>query len=200
MKTLFLVGPHASGKTYSTKEAIKRMGLQNTTMIDTGPIMRKLHKESAPTKTINVWVEDLEKKYGKGITSKLICDEIKRIMDSVDSENCIIVIGFRSIEGLMYTIETLNITDYNILYVDASFELLYQNYSSREGNKKTREEFAVYLQEELNSGLGVLRDMALNNNGMIDYYYRDSNDDDFENYLLQYLAPGKILKKGEKNG
>ena len=42
--------------------------------------------------------------------------------------------------------------------------------------------------------------MALNNNGIIDYYYRDSNDDDFENYLLQYLAPGKILKKGEKNG
>ena len=199
MKTIFLVGPHASGKTYSTKEVIKKMNLQNVKIIDTGPIMRGLHKESAPDKTIDSWIDELEKQHGKGITSELICNEIKKRIDKMNNDDYAIVIGFRTVDGLKHTIESLGLTDYNILYVEASFDLLYQNYCSREGNKKTREEFAKYLEEELQSGLGLLRTFALDNNSRIDYFYRTSNNDGFENCLLHYLSPNKEMPRKEIN-
>lgn len=194
---LFLVGPHASGKTYSTRELINRKELQDTIMIDTGPIMRKLHKESSPNTTIDMWVESLEKQHGKNITSKLISQEIGRIFAKTECNNCILI-GFRSLKGIIYTIEELNIDNYNILYVDASFELLYKNYISREEKNITKPEFDVYIQDELNSGLGVLKNIALNNNQLIDYYYRESNEDNFENIILKYIEPDKPLIKRRK--
>lgn len=120
----------------------------------------------------------LEVQYGKDITSQLISNEIGKIMSNDECDK-FILIGFRTLEGIAFTIQHLNIEDFSILYVDATQELLYQNYLAREKKNISFEDFKNYLQNELNSGLTKLRKMALNGE-MIDYYYRFSNDDSFE--------------------
>lgn len=55
-KVLFLVGPHASGKTYSSREYIAKN--ENIGMIDTGPIMRRIHKEMDPDTSMGDWVKN----------------------------------------------------------------------------------------------------------------------------------------------
>ncbi len=195
---LFLVGPHASGKTFSTKELIKNHELVDTIMIDTGPIMRAIHKKDSPETSIDKWVSNIEKKYGKDATSKLITHEIEQILDSTSANNCILI-GFRSLKGILYTIENLKLDSYSILYVDAPFELLYKNFMSRGEKEMSRTAFSAYLQEELATGLGVMKNMALNNSNLIDYYYRESNDDHFENILFEYIkSEPKIVKRKEK--
>ena len=50
---LFLTGPHAVGKTYASKEVCN--SYENIDMIDTGPIMRQLYKESGFGSSIGVF-------------------------------------------------------------------------------------------------------------------------------------------------
>lgn len=197
-KVLFLVGPHASGKTYSSREYIAKN--KNIGMIDTGPIMRRIHKEMDPDISMGDWVKKLEVQYGKNITSQLISNEIGKIMSNDDCDK-FILIGFRTLEGIAFTIQHLNIEDFSILYVDATQELLYQNYLAREKKNISFEDFKNYLQNELNSGLTKLREMALNGE-MIDYYYRFSNDDSFEEKIDSHLTNCEIkkLRKEPKNG
>lgn len=177
-KILFLVGPHASGKTYSTNIYLSKH--EGIDMIDTGPIMRSLHKNDAPDITFGEWVNELEKKYGKDITSNLISKEIEKAMTKSFNENFVIV-GFRSIEGIQYAINYLGITDYNILYIDASRELLYKNFITRTKKDLSYEDFNIYLDNELDSGLGKLKTLA--DLGKIDYFYKLANEDDFSSKL-----------------
>ena len=176
-KVLFLVGPHASGKTYSSKEFIK--GKDNFCIVDTGPIIRQLHREQAPDLFFGDWIANLEEKYGKNITSDLICNEIGKIFYNEKYEN-IIIIGFRTFPGIKYTIDKLNIDDYNILYVDAPNELLYKNYLKRESTFLSFDDFMLKLEAELDSGLLELRNMALSRDCPVDYYYRTTDYDKFE--------------------
>lgn len=197
-KVLFLVGPHASGKTYSSREYIAKK--ENIGMIDTGPIMRKIHKEMSLDTSMEDWVKKLEVQYGKNITSQLISNEICKIMSN-DQCDKFILIGFRTLEGIAFTIQYLNIEDFSILYVDATQELLYQNYLAREKKNISFEDFKNYLQNELNSGLSKLREMAQKGN-MMDYYCRFSNNDRFEEKIDSYLTGCEIkkLRKDPKNG
>lgn len=183
-----MVGPHASGKTYSSREYIAKN--KNIGMIDTGPIMRRIHKEMDPDISMGDWVKKLEVQYGKDITSQLISNEIGKIMSNDECDK-FILIGFRTLEGIAFTIQHLNIEDFSILYVDATQELLYQNYLAREKKNISFEDFKNYLQNELNSGLTKLRKMALNGE-MIDYYYRFSNDDSFEEKIDSHLTNCEI--------
>ena len=105
-KVLFLVGPHASGKTYSSREYIAKN--KNIGMIDTGPIMRRIHKEMDPDISMGDWVKKLEVQYGKDITSQLISNEIGKIMSNDECDK-FILIGFRTLEGIAFTIQHLNI-------------------------------------------------------------------------------------------
>lgn len=196
-KVLFLVGPHASGKTYSSEEYI--MKNKNVRMIDTGPIMREIHKKNNPDITIGEWVKNLEARYGENITSQLISNEIAKIMYN-NKDNKFILIGFRTLEGIEFTIKALDIENFSILYVDASPELLYQNYLKREKKNISFEKFKEYLQNELNNGLIKVRDIALNYD-TIDYYYRFSNNDSLEEKIDSHLMGGKekILKKSIQN-
>ena len=195
---LFLVGPHASGKTYSSKKVINEKGLKNVVMIDTGPIMRRLHKQQSPDTTIDVWVDELEKCYGPNITSDLITREINKLF--VESGcDIAILIGFRTLKGILYTINNLDIDNYNILYADASFELLYKNFIARGEKQISKKEFEKYLEDELDSGLRIIKNMALNNNPYIDYYYRETNDDDFEEKICDLLEyEKKLIKRKDK--
>lgn len=189
-KVLFLVGPHASGKTYSSREYIEKN--KNVKMIDTGPIMRELHKKNNPDITIGEWVKNLETRYGENITSQLISNEIAKIMYN-NPDNKFILIGFRTLEGIEFTIKDLNIENFSILYVDGSPKLLYKNYLKRENKNISFEKFEEYLQDELNNGLLKLRDIALNYD-IVDYYYRFSNNDAFEEKIDSHLMRSKEKK------
>lgn len=174
MKFIFLVGPHACGKTYSSEEYVNANN--DSGMIDTGPIMRKLHNNSNPNISIGTWIRNLEEKYGNNITSDLISNEIEKIISNSECEN-FILIGFRTLEGIFYTINHLDLDNYSILYVDAPTELLYSNFLSREKKSLSYEEFQDYLCDELNSGLKSLKEIALSDADLIDYYFRSSNND-----------------------
>lgn len=178
-RVLFLVGPHASGKSYSSKEYIAKN--PETVMIDTGPIMREVHNQDAPELTMGEWVERLEKKYGNDITSQIINSEIKKRMDKSNSSEYILI-GFRTLEGIMYTMKNLELKNCSILYVDATKNLLYKNFTLR-GGDMTFEKFEKYLENEEKSGLGILKQIALEDSNLIDYYYRTTNDDCIENQI-----------------
>ena len=70
---------------------------------------------------------------------------------------------------------------------------------SRGDKDMSKEEFKEYLTDELNTGLGVMKNMALNSTGLIDYYYRESNDDEFGKEILKYIGTEpKLVKRREK--
>lgn len=192
-KVLFLVGPHASGKTYSTKEYIANKN--DVMMIDTGPIMREIHNKMSPGTLMREWIEQIELNYGKDITSKLISGAIERIIANSDC-NKFIVIGFRTLDGIKYTVRSLNLKNFGILYVDASQELLYQNYLTREKNEISFDDFKDYLQDELESGLGQIKKMALYDR-RIGYYYRHSNYDNLKEKIDDYFN-NRIFKKEQE--
>ena len=194
-KVLFLVGPHACGKNYSSTKYVEKR--DDVEMIDTGPIMRKLHKDNAPEISMGDWIKKIEFEYGKDITSKLILNEIEKVIINSNCNN-FIIIGFRSIEGIFYVIEHLNLTDYGILYIDAPDELLYENFLKREKKEISFREFKDYLVEEFNSGLRKIKDEALLEDALVDYYYRNSNSDIFECKIDNYFTNKKVKKLRRK--
>ena len=191
MKFIFLTGPHASGKTYTTKKAISDNNINNVSIIDTGPIMRQIHKEKSPNTSMGEWVNLLQQQYGQDITSELISSEIEKRITN-DNNDVVIVIGFRTLRGILYTVERLGIEDYKILYVDASFDLLYKNFVARTNKQISKEEFYEYLMDEQRSGLSSIRAMAVMGNEGIDYYYRESNEDDLDKYIISYINKAKV--------
>lgn len=196
-KVLFLVGPHASGKTFASKEYIKNR--KEYGMIDTGPIMRKIHNQKAPELSMGAWVKELEQVYGNNITSEIISNEINNIITNSICNN-FIIIGFRTLKGIAYAIEQLGIENYSILYVDATQELLYSNYLAREHKIISFNEFKEYLNDELKSGLEDLRSIALKDRNLIDYYIKTSNNNELEEYIdlhFNMCQEKKLVK--EKN-
>ena len=190
-KVLFLVGPHASGKTYSSKKYIAKK--ENVGMIDTGPIMRELHNKMDPRLSMEEWVNNLEVQYGKDITSQLISTEIGKIMLRSEYDH-FILIGFRTLEGIIYAVKHLNLEDFSILYVDANLELLYGNYLKREKTDISLGAFQDYLENELKSGLVELRRIAISDDSRIDYYYRNSNNDGFEEKIDSHFSETRVKR------
>lgn len=205
LKVLFIVGPHASGKTFSTSQYIAENNMRDVLSIDTGPIMRDLHKQSCNTNPIDKWVLDLEKEFGNNITSVLITNEIKkRIVESKKEK--VALIGIRTIDTIKFVISRLDITDFNILYVDADVNLLYCNYLKREKKDISFAEFIEYLDKEQKSGLSALKELAKQKKIGFNYFYKITNDDSFENVFLDCFDYNRNkdkvlkLKKEQKNG
>ncbi|MBO6194969.1 MAG: AAA family ATPase [Bacilli bacterium] len=191
MKILFVVGPHASGKTYSTKKHIKENNLKSqVTVIDTGPIMREIHQREASHMTIDEWVKLLEQQYGKIITSKIITDEVSKRIEQSGKDNAVII-GYRTVDSIVHLIREINIEDYKILYIDAPISLLYENYCMREGNKKNFKEFEYYINDEERKGLIRLKDYSLRGYDDFQYIYKKSNEDSFEDVIVDYFNTKK---------
>lgn len=193
MKVLIIVGPHASGKSYSISKKLDE-NLLKTTIVDTGPIMRKKHQESETQKNISEWVEELEKLNGKDITSEIITSEIKKQIELEQNEN-VIIIGYRTFDSINYLINSLKIEDFAIIYLDAPISLLYTNYCKREGTKKTFNEFETYIHDEEKSGLVLLKAYAMLNCEHFNYVYKQSNEESFEHLVTDYFRKPKTRKK-----
>lgn len=194
MKFLFLTGPHAVGKSYFMDELSSKTSFFT---FDTGPHMRKLHKENAPELKIGEWVDELEKKYGPYITCDMLCKEFDKEYDGNDN---VIITGFRQIEGIEYMINYYQPEAYEILYVDADFHLLKSNFECREKTKVTEEDFSKYLQTEQDWGLKYLKQLAIKNTENFIYYKKNTNQDNIPVYIFENPQKNKqfTLRKNNK--
>lgn len=171
MKILFLTGPHAVGKSCLMNKIMEKSKVFS---FDTGPHMRKMHKESMTGLSIMEWVDSLESQYGPLITCKMLSEELEK--ERQGQEN-VIVTGFRQIEGIQYMIDYFKPEEYLIYYLDADRELLKRNYEKRENKKLSTKEFDDYLKSEEEWGLGELKKWMVENPEHSEYYKKQSNDD-----------------------
>lgn len=193
MKILFLTGPHAVGKSYFMQQLATT---NNFFQFDTGPEMRRMHKESLSEKNIGEWVNELEKAYGPLVT----CDMLCKVLESRerDTDN-IIITGFRQIEGIEYMINYFQPENYEILYIDGIFELLKNNFILRENRNISDEDFQKYLLSEEEWGLRNLKDYVLNNPSNCRYIKKQSNSDVITTDIFKNNKVLKLNYKGVQN-
>lgn len=193
MRILFLTGPHAVGKSYFMQQLATT---NHFFQFDTGPEMRKMHKESLSTKSIGEWVDDLEKNFGPFITCDMLCKVLESRNRNTDN---IIITGFRQIEGIEYMINYFQPDDYEILYIDGTFDLLKKNFIFRENKNISDDEFKKYLLSEEDWGLRKLKEYVLNNKSNCRYIKKQSNDDEITTDIFKNNKVLKLINKGEKN-
>ena len=192
MKILFLTGPHAVGKSYFMNQLATK---NNFFQFDTGPEMRRMHKASLSAKSIGEWVDELEKAYGSLITCDMLCKVLESRKRNTDN---IIITGFRQIEGIEYMINYFQPNNYEILYIDGTFQLLKNNFISRENKNISDEEFSSYLQAEEDWGLKTLKEYVLNNQLNCRYVLKQNNSDEIANYIFNEEYILKLNRKGGK--
>lgn len=166
----FVVGPSGVGKT-SFSNLLKRK--RNVKIFDTGPILRNIYIKGNYKISFGEWVKCGEDKYGDNYAITLICNEIR---DIFKNNSDTIIIGNRCIDGIKYTIESLNIYDYIIIYFDASFDCLKTNYEKREKIKITDNDFYEIIEGGNKMGLLELKRYVLENSKHYYYFKNDNND------------------------
>lgn len=195
MDFLFVSGPHAVGKSYTMNKLANDL---NMLLYDTGPIMRDYYKKLAPDKSMGEWINILESKYGKEITAYMLAKKLKDKMKQQQYSG-VIVVGFRTGDGILQFMNIVKSNDFAVLYVDGDIDLLYKNYNKRlasTSNQRqdiimTYEEFGCYIDEELAGGLGELRECALLKSPMTYYFKKKDNSDALYHYTRQILEQTK---------
>ncbi len=183
----FVVGPSGVGKT-SFSSLIKEK--RNIEYFDTGPILRNIYVKSNNKISFGEWIRLGEMQYGQNYAISLICNEIK---DIYKSDNDIIIIGNRCIDGINYMIDSLNICDYIIIYFDASFDCLKSNYENRENVKINDNEFDVIIKGGNKMGLLELKRYVLESSKHYYYFKNDNNDLNYLN-IFDNISK-KIIKR-----
>lgn len=193
MKILFLTGPHAVGKSHF----MQHLATNNEFFqFDTGPEMRKMHKEFAPDKLIGEWVNELEGQFGPFVT----CDMLCKVFESKDrSTENVIITGFRQVEGIEYMVNYFQPDDYEILFIDGTFNLLKNNFMARENVEVSDEYFKQYLLDEEEWGLTILRNYVLNNPEHCRYIMKQSNEEIISTSIFENAKILKLTNKGEFN-
>ena len=168
----FVVGPSGVGKTCFSKTINEQYGIP---VYDTGPILRNIYSKLKIEESFSEWVSKNEKKYGDNFAISLICEDIK---EQINPKALTIIIGNRCIEGITYIINCFNLTDYRIIYLDASFDCLKTNYETREKKRLTDEEFQDRIDGGNKMGLLFLKKIILeNSNNNCYYYFKKENED-----------------------
>ena len=168
----FVVGPRGVGKTCFSKTINEQYGIP---VYDTGPILRNIYSKLKIEESFSEWISKNEKKYGDNFAISIICEDIK---EKIDPKSVAIIIGNRCIEGITYIINYFNLTDYRIIYLDASFDCLKTNYETREKKILTDEEFQDRIDGGNKMGLLSLKQFILENlNNNSYYYFKKTNKD-----------------------
>jgi len=193
----FIVGHHGIGKTFLIEQLSERF---NLTHIDTGPLIRRVHKDQTNGRNIDIgeWVKLGESKYGKDFTNMIICKSIESTINN--SENSLIFItGNRSLAGINYISRYFSFSSKpKIIYIDAPFRLLKENYVKREKKSLTNEEFKKILDKEVDSGLNDIRNYVLSNLDTCIYYYKEENDIYLYDTLKDQISSDSyVLKRGK---
>lgn len=171
---LFVVGPHASGKS-----ALARLGLSDSThhFFDTGPLLRAYHQHDCPDIAFGEWVSLNEEGYGNTFTDDVLAGHISTTLRRVSGKA--VIIGNRSIDGIDRISEALGASDRKIVYVDAPTDLLHERYQNREQRIVSKTEFEEILDRDRRMGLTALIGAA---DAVID------NSSDFETAVQQFRS------------
>lgn len=180
----FVVGPSGVGKTCFSKTISEQYGIS---VYDTGPILRNIYSKLKKEESFSEWISKNEKKYGDNFVISMICEDIK---EQINPKSLAIIIGNRCIEGITYIINYFNLTDYCIIYLDASFACLKINYETREKKSMTDKEFQDRIDGGNKMGLISLKQFILKNldNGCY-YYFKEANED------LNYIDIFNVISK-----
>ena len=183
MKTIFIIGHHGVGKTHLMNNYINN---NNIYTFDAGPFLRGKKEDENPEMSMKEWVEKLEEKYGYFATTELMAKEIK---NNITEQNykALLIFGFRHLDCIEHLIEILQIDDWRVVYLDADFQLIKQNYEKRENIKISDRTFERELEEENKWGLGELRQWVENNSTKAVKIYKKRNDNSFKNYIDQMI-------------
>ena len=155
-KIIFIAGPHGVGKTYTTNEIRKSMNILH---FDLGPMIRAIHKRSAPGLKLGDWIKIGERKYGPDFSNAVLCEEIKRLLS--ENSPMALITGSRSVEGMQYIVNYFSIKNPVLIYLDADPSLLRKNYENREHLNISEENFNNLLLDEQKMGLLKLKEYAL---------------------------------------
>ncbi len=199
MKGVFFVGHRGSGKTYLANKLKEEYGVLH---IDTGPLIRKNYRENFSEYDFITWLKYGEEKYGENFSNIIVCKEIENILkDSHIKSDLLLITGNRSIQGIKYIIKEFGIQEFKVIFLDAPFECLKQNYVKRENLNLSDDEFQAIIDVEKNMGIGGVKEYAKNNNNNSIYIYRENNASisideykkmiNIEEYLKQ--KEGKVL-------
>lgn len=171
---LFVVGPHASGKS-----VLARRSLSDSTHLffDTGPLLRAYHQHDCPDTAFGEWVSLNEEEYGSTFTDDVLAGHISTALRQVSGKA--VIIGNRSIDGIDRISEVLGASDRKIVYVDAPTDLLHERYQKREQRIISKTEFEEILDRDRRMGLTALIGAA---NTVID------NSSDFETAVQQFQS------------
>lgn len=199
MKSIFLVGHRGSGKTYLANKLKEEYELLH---IDTGPLIRKNHREKFSEYDFVTWLKHGEKKYGENFSNIVVCKEIENILkNSHIKSDLLIITGNRSMQGIEYIIKEFGIHEFKVIFLDAPFECLKRNYVKRENLNLSDDEFQAIIDVEKNMGISGVKEYTKNNNNNSIYIYRENNASisideykkmiNIEEYLKQ--KEGKVL-------
>lgn len=184
---LFIVGPHGVGKTYIVNK-IKEV--TDVVHIDLGPLLREAHQVFAPYILFEEWIEKGELKYGKNFTDIILCKQIERLTKGKKCKMTIIT-GSRSLNGVKYISTRFKIEEPKVIYIDAPFAQLKQNYQKRENCSLTNIEFETLLQKDRKIGLDSLKEYAINKGT----YMQNDNTINFIQKMREKILQKQLLEE-----
>lgn len=163
--------------------------------------MRSIHKKQTNNSiSIGEWVKNGEKTQGLDFTNKILCEEMAESIKNVN--DCpIFITGNRSLSGIEYISNYFGfVGKFKIIYLDANFNLLKENYESREMKSLTDEEFQQLLNKEVDSGINEIRDYTIKNLESCIYHYKTENDEKIYDSLKNDLSSiaYTLKKRGPK--
>lgn len=183
MKTIFIIGHHGVGKTYLMNSYVDDDSIYT---FDAGPFLRRKKEVEAPKMSMGDWVDELETKYGYFATTELMAKEIGTNIKE-HNYKVLLIFGFRHLDCIERLIEILRIDNWKVVYLDAEFHLIKQNYENRENIKISDKTFERELEEENKWGLGELREWVENNPLKAVKLYKKENDKSYKNYIDQMI-------------
>jgi hypothetical protein len=136
------------------------------------------------------WIVDNEN-MDKNFTDKLLCQEIRKQRSDVRDKGFILT-GSRSLNGLKYIASNVPIESYGIVYIDAPFNLLKENYEAREKLSLPDDDFNKILIAERKMGLKTIKEYAKVQPDNCYYFYKLANHD------LPATLLGKTIFQKEK--
>lgn len=168
----FVVGPSGVGKTSFSEIVNRQYGIP---VYDTGPILRNIYKNLELKISFPEWINLNESKHGDNFAISIICDNVKKLLNPREES---IVIGNRCIEGINYFIDYFGLEEYKIIYLDASYDCLKNNYETREKKHISDDEFQDRIDGGNKMGLLILKEYVVKNlENKCLYYYKNKNED-----------------------
>lgn len=183
-KFLFIVGPEWAGKYDSSKELISKNHLNDIMLFDIKLFLQRKYYVDKINLKYTTWLEALKQ---TDINDMISCELIKRISNN-DNINNVILTGCTSYDDICYIADNLKIKDYSILFVDATRELLYRNYTIKGGKNITFEQFNSIVDEMYNSGLDTIVKVVKKDKNQFSCFYRENNLDTLEKVIAEYFG------------